>query len=153
MARYLEVENINYDYIPSQLESPKMLWVALKYPPPKDFRVDTLVRLHLKPGVGIRTSPGMPNLNSTFYVNDIIGLRVMLMPSTPGWAPNKIKGGCGNPGFDPGYTRSGSSFGWGHDMRQIDVRPSRQNWLFGYGQSTAMLEYHPVLYTTFPVLG
>lgn len=140
MAQVLEVESINYDYIPSQLESPKMLWVALKYPPPKDFRVDTLVRLHLKPGVGIKTSPGMPSLNSTFYVNDIIGLRVMLLPSTPGWTPNGVRGGCKN-------------FGWGYNMRKMNVRPSRQNWLFGYGASTAFLEYHPVLYTTFPVLG
>lgn len=138
-SKYLEVASINYDFIPSQLESPKMLWVDLTFPPPKDFRVDTLVRLHLKPGVGIQTSPEMPSLESTFYVNDIIGLRVMLIPSTKNWAPNRVHRGC-------------QTFGWGHDMRQMNVRPSRQNWLYGYGTPTAFLEYHPVLYTDFPVL-
>ncbi len=136
---FLEVLSINYDFIPTQLESPKMLWVALKFPPPEDFKVDTLVRLLLKPGVGIRTVAGSPSLQSTFYVNDIDGLRIVLLPSTLTWAPNKVKNGC-------------RPFGWGYDMRQMDVRPSRQNWLYGYGQTTAFLEYHPVRYRNFPVL-
>ena len=137
-TRFLEIYSINYDYIPSQLESPKMLWVTLKYPPPKDFKVDTIVRLHLKPGVGIHTS-SISELNSTFSVNDIIGLRVMLLPVTSEWTPNRVQGGCKN-------------FGWGHNMRQMNVRPSRQDWLYGYGTSTSFLEYHPVSYTNFPRL-
>ena len=135
---FLEIESINYDYIPSQLESPKMLWVDLKYPPPRDFRVDTLVRFHIKPGVGIKTSSD-PSMNSTFYVNDIIGFRVMLLPSTKGWKPNHTKDGC-NP------------FGWGYNLRQMNVRPLRQNWLYGYGTSMSFLEYHPVSYTQAPML-
>lgn len=138
MTKFLQVDSINYDYLPTQLESPKVLWVTLKFPPPSDFRVDTLVRLHLKPGVGIETSK-TPSLNSTFYVNDIIGLRVFLMPSTNEWRPDKV-----------GKRRK--NFGWGYDMRQINVRPSRQDWLYGYGDTTSFLEYHPIIYTNFPVV-
>jgi len=138
-TKFLEVLSINYDFIPSQLESPKMLWVTLKYPPPNDFKVDSLVRLHLRPGVGINTVNGRPGLESTFYVNDIVGLRVMLVPSTVTWAPNKTQDGCSN-------------FGWGYDMRQMNVRPSRQNWEYGYGHTTSFLEYHPVIYRNFPTL-
>jgi len=140
-SRFLEVASINYDFIPGQLESPKVLWVALKFPPPKDFRVDTLVRFHFKPGVGIETSPGSPSLNSTFYVNDIIGLRIFLMPSTRDWRPDLV----GDP-------KSCRNFGWGYETRRMNVRPSRQDWLYGYGTPASFLEYHPVKYTDFPVV-
>ena len=139
MSAFLETESINYDYIPGQLESPKMFWVDIRFPPPKDFKVNTLVRFHVKPGVGIKTS-NIPAMNSTFYVNDIIGRRIMLIPSTSGWKPNAIKNGC-NP------------FGWGYDLRQMNVRPLRQNSSYGYGTSPSFLEYHPVRYARSPIVG
>ena len=123
--KFLAVASINYGYVPATLESPPSLYVTLKYPPPHDFQVDSMVRLHLRPGVGINTNT--PGLNSVFMVNDIIGMNVTLKSITPNWRAD-----LGNPRQI-----------WGYDMRQADVRPLRQDWNYGYGTYQSFLEYHP----------
>lgn len=126
--KYLSVASINYDYIPTVLEGPKVLWVGLKWAAPKDLKIGSHVRVHLRPGIGINTDPGNPELNSVFEVQDIIGTSVVLGSVSKKWHPN-----LGNKNIS----------GWGHDLRRTDVRPLRQDWNFGYGTQQSFVQYYP----------
>ena len=127
--KFLAISSINYGYVPSMMESPKALFVTLKFPPPRDFRIESTVRLQLRPGVGIDTSNSSTNTesNSVFGVEDIVGMNIILKPLSHYWSPD-----LGNP-----------SQVWGYDMRRNDVRPLRQDWHYGYGAHQSFLEYYP----------
>jgi hypothetical protein len=107
--KFLGIMSINYGYVPSTLESPKILYVTLNSPPPSDLRVGSTVRIQLRPGFGINTNN--PGLNSVFTVDDIIGKYVTLLPLSQDWYSD-----LGNP-----YQS------WGYDMRQTNVRPPQHN--------------------------
>ena len=124
-SKFLAISSINYDYPPATLESPKALYVTLKFPPPRDFWVGSTVRVHLRPGVGINTEN--PGLDSVFIAEDIIGMNVVLTPLSHNWKPD-----LGNP-----YQT------WGYNMRKTNVRPGDHGWDYGFGASISFLEYHP----------
>ena len=131
---YLKVSSINYDYIPMALESPKVLWLDLVDPAPRELLVGTPVRLHITPGRGLRTQISEKNLlNSVFQVEEIIGSRVVLVPyKGSAWVPTD---------------HSCNPEGYGYDMRATDVSPSMHNVKYGYGVPVSLLEYTPVRYT------
>jgi len=126
-SEFLNISSINYGKVPPLPESNNVMFVTLKFPPPPNFRVDSTVRLHLRPGVGIDTNPDNPELNSVFIVDDIIGMHVVLIALSDSWSPD-----LGNPNKV-----------WGYNMRNSNVRPLMQMWNYGFGSTTSYLEYHP----------
>ncbi len=132
-VHFLPFVSINYDYIPDALETPKVLWVQLARPAPKNLRVGSWVRLHMTPWKGINTGTIG---KSIFYVEDIIGSKVILAPHRDSkWLPTD---------------HSCAPEGWGYDLRRVNVRPSRQTHNYGYGLSISYLEYHPHYYVDEP---
>lgn len=131
--RFLEVTSVNYDYIPSEIEAPKQLWVDLPSPAPENLHVGSTVRLHISPNVGIRTiGEWRSPRNSSFQVGDIIGSRIVLVPFRgTGWMPT---------------SHSCSPFGWGYDTTWTDVRPTMHNTKYGYGTASTYLEYYPAVH-------
>lgn len=136
--KMLKFISINYDYLPMNLESPKMLWIDLNSPAPRDLLVGTPVRLNLAPGVGIQTTFGkVSGRNSFFQVDDIVGSRVILSPykgST--WLPT-VHEPC----------LSGNQ-GWGYDLQTVNVRTAFSSPKYGYGDTESYIEYFPVVYNT-----
>jgi len=133
-ARFLPIVSLNYDYLPMNLESPKMFWIDLQSPPPRDLQVGDSVKIHLTPKRGIQTTMSKNNnWNSVFEIDDIVGSRVILSPykgST--WLPT-IHQSCDNP------------FGWGYTTKWVNVSPSMQGaTTYGYGVPVATLEYRPL---------
>ncbi len=124
-SEFLAISSINYGYVPSSLESPKTLYVTLKFPPPPNFRVGSTVRVQLRPGIGIDTKN--PGLESVFIADDIVGMHVVLKTLSHHW-----KADLGNP-----YQS------WGYDMRRNDVRPPQRGWDYGFGAHQSFLEYYP----------
>lgn len=135
-THYLEVSSINYDYLPTALDSPKTLWVDLTCPPPGDMMVGTSARFHMTPNQGIQTQMSSRDpRNSWFEISDIIGSRVILSPyrgST--WLPT-VHSSCDNP------------MGWGYGTRMTNVSTSMHNNKYGYGAPISYLEYHPIYYS------
>lgn len=132
-TRFLPVLSYNYDYLPMNLESPKVFWIDLKFPPPDDFEVRRPVKLWLTPKHGIRTLSGA--WNSVFYVDDIIGSRIILSPFRGSkWLPT-IHQSVTNP------------FGWGYSAENVNVSPSmHSSSKYGFGAPLASLEYYPATY-------
>ena len=120
-TRSLEIMSVEWGYNPLMLESPKQLWVILKFPAPAGLKIGEQVRLHMAPGVGVNTRGKDSDLNSTFIVEDIVGYRVSL---------NSLG------------LQVASAEAWGHDTRTVNVRPLRQNWHYGYGDANSFLEYY-----------
>ena len=134
--RMIEVMSVNYDYLPMNLDSPKMLWVDLRGPAPDDLLVGTPVRLHMTPNYGIQTQLSKNNpLNSMFEVDDIIDSRIVLSP---------YKGSCWLP---TNHSSCDSPFGWGYDTNWTNVRPAMQYQKYGYGVPVTYLEYTPHKYS------
>jgi hypothetical protein len=130
--RFLSVSSLNYDYLPMNLESPKMLWLDLVRPPPLDFTVDSVVKLHVAPNTLIQTtlSEYSPN-NSIFQVDDIIGSRVVLNPyKGSAWLPTT-------------HEPCDSHHGWGYDMNKINIGSYTYSDKYGYGAPISSLEYYP----------
>lgn len=136
-SKYIPISSINYGYLPMNLDSPKVLWVDLSSPAPSDLLVGTTARLHVSPGTGIQTTLSKNNpQNSLFQVDDIVGSRVILIPykgST--WLPT-VHESCSDP------------FGWGYDMKNVNVSPSMHNVKYGYGAPVSSLEYFPIYYSS-----
>ena len=134
--RFLSVSSVNYDYLPMNLDSPKMLWIDLTSPAPGGLRVGSSVKLHLGPDEGIQTTlSSNSSNNSVFEVDDIIGSRVVLNPYRgSAWLPT-LHAPCDSP------------FGWGYDMRTTNVSTSMHNDKYGHGVPVANLEYHPIHYS------
>jgi len=123
-SRSLEIRSLNFDFIPSRIESPKSLWVELKFFPPSDLKLDTVVRLHLtntqelcsmdkqKLSAIQELLDSSKLLASTFYVNDIVGKRIVLNPmqGSP-WKPNKMKG-CRTFGSGFNTTTKSPGYKW-----------------------------------------
>ena len=124
---FLEISSINYGKVPPLPESSNVLFVTLKFHPPSKFRVDSTVRIHLRPGVGIDTDPNNPGLNSVFIVDDIVGMHVVLISVSNSWRPD-----LGKPNEV-----------WGYNMRNSNVRALHQMWNYGFGSTTSFLEFHP----------
>lgn len=135
--KIIKFVSINYDYLPMNLESPKMLWLDLASPAPRDLIVGTPIRLNLAPGVIIQTKFGrLSGGNSFFEVDDVVGSRIILSPyrgST--WLPT-VHEACDNP------------FGWGYDMKTVNVRTAAHATKYGYGDSESYIEYFPAQYNT-----
>ncbi len=135
-SKFLAVSSINYDFLPMNLDSPKMLWVDLPNPAPEDLLVGTPAKLHITPGVGIQTNISVDNLkNSVFEVDDVIGSRVVLSPyKGSAWLPTN-------------HAPCDSPFGWGYDTEWTNVSTSMHNNKYGYGTPVSFLEYQPVYYS------
>lgn len=132
-TKFIPVLSYNYDYLPMNLESPKVFWLDLFGPPPSDFEVGKPVRLLLDPSTGINTFPGT-TWNSVFYVDDIVGSRIILMPyQKSNWLPT-IHQSVLNP------------FGWGYSSETVNVSPSMHGTKYGFGAPVASLEYYPSNY-------
>ena len=131
-TKFLSVSSINYDYLFTNLESPKMLWLDLTKPAPVDLQVGTPIKLHLGPNKEIQTTLSKNSLNnSIFEVDDVIGSRVILNPYRgSAWLPTV-------------HSYCNSAFGWGYDMRRLNVSPSMHNDKYGYGVPVSTLEYYP----------
>lgn len=131
-TRFVSVSSVNYDYLFTNLDSPKMLWIDLTSPAPIDLKVGSPVKLHLGPETVIQTTLSKHNLiNSIFEVDDIIGSRVVLNPyKGSAWLPT-THASCDSP------------FGWGYDMRRVNVSTSMHNDKYGYGVPISSLEYYP----------
>ncbi len=127
----VSISSINYDYLPMALESPKVLWVSLTVPAPRDLQVGTPCKLFLSPRAGIQTQLQRFNhANSVFQVGDIIGTRIILLPykgST--WLPT-VHSACDN------------DYGWGYNLRRINVGTNMHRTDYGYGDSQSFLEYY-----------
>lgn len=119
----LEIVSINYDYIDSAVDSPRMFFVELLRPPPSDFNVRIPVKIVLRGNI-IRTSLG--EYNGYFYVSDIIGTKVILLPyRTSLW----------NPAIH-------SAGGWGYTLLNLPPDAYHHNITYGYGQnSDSYIEY------------
>ncbi len=124
--KFLAISSINYGPVPTIQDSNNVLFATARYHPPSDFRVDSTVRLHLSPGVGINTNPN-PGLNSVFVVIDIVGMHIVLKPLSNSWRPDLGK---------PGQV-------WGYDMNKTNVRPPNNYWQYGFGTPITFLEYYP----------
>lgn len=146
-SRRIPFSSINFDYIPTTLESPRNLFVELSSPAPSDLLVGTPVRVHIEPGkYGSRFSKHL------FHIDDVIGSRVVLVPyrpsSVPGtgaWMPTDHLS-CGNPRLPPsdGGVQQRT---WGYNLRTTRVSPSMHpSSQYGYGASIGELEYFPLEY-------
>lgn len=139
----LEIADVNYDYVPTLLESPKQLYVTLKFPPPPDMMPGTIARIVIDKGVS--KHPMNNPQSSIFYVDDIVGLRVVLVPFKENskrehiLMPNDPSRCPANPPLHNGCLPSG----WGFDMRKQDIEDGLIDWLYGFGRSVAHLEYQP----------
>jgi hypothetical protein len=132
-TKFLEVSSLNYDYLPMNLEGRKMLWIDLvRSPPPEDFNVDSVVKLHVGPNRLIQTtlSKYSPN-NSIFQVVDIVGSRIVLNP---------YKGSAWLPII---HEAADSHHGWGHDMNKNNMSSNMNTTKYGYGSPVSKLEYYP----------
>lgn len=135
-TKFLPVLSYNYDYLPVTIESPKVFWVDLKFPPPDDFEVRRPVKFWLTPERGINTlssdSRYGKHWNSVFYVDDIIGSRVILSPYRGSkWLPT-VHQSMSNP------------FGWGYSSEVVNVSPSmHSSSKYGFGAPISFLEYYP----------
>lgn len=133
-TKIIPVLSYNYDYLPMYLESPKVFWIDLNGPAPPDLEIRKPVRLLLDPSTGINTFPGT-TWNSVFYVDDIIGSRVVLLPyKESNWLPTMHQ-----PITNP--------FGWGYTSTTVDVSPSMRSTKYGFGAPVASLEYYPNTYS------
>ena len=135
-TKFLQISSINYDYVPMNLDGPKVLWLDLKHSPPSDLEVGTPIRLHIHPFKGLSGK----QQNSIFEIQDIHGSRVVLLP---------YRGTKWLPTF---HSRCDSPFGWGYDMRRANVAPSMHNTKFGYGIPVSYIEYLPSRFDEKPVM-
>lgn len=121
-SRYLNIRSINYDFIPSRIESPKTLWVELKFYPPADLQVGNIIKLSINSSK-LNHLDVQSLSNSSFYVTDIVGKRIVLKPTRGSpWHPSKISG-C-------------RAFGSGYDLTK-GYREAN----YGSGESLSFLEY------------
>lgn len=132
-SRYIPISSINYDYLPMNLDSPKMLWVDLAHPAPSNLQIGSPIRLHLTPGRGINTGD---RFKSVFQLDDIVGSRLILSPYRgSAWLPT-VHQACDTP------------FGWGYNLTGKNVSTSLRSTKYGYGVPVGFIEYHPVKYST-----
>lgn len=136
--KYIPVSSYNYDYLPMNLESPKVFWVDINGQAPYDFQVGVPVKLLLNAKQGIKTLPDnsvVPQTwNSVFYVDDIVGSRIILSPyKGTKWLPT-IHQPLTNP------------FGWGYSSETVNVSPSMHGVKYGFGAPVASIAYYPANY-------
>lgn len=119
-TKFLQVLSINYDYLPTSVESPRQIFIDLIRPPPLDLKVGSPVRLHEAPGIRVRN----------FTVDDISGSRIVLIPFVQNgrFTFNPIVHNCN---------------GWGYNTATLDVSTSHHSVAYGYGMGRAQLEYLP----------
>jgi len=110
----LEIISIEYGYNPLALESPKQLWIVLKFPAPRDLKIGEKVRVYL----GTNSK-----LNSVYEIEDKIGYRVSLNP---------LK------------LQIASKDAWSYDRQVNNAKFLRHNWHYGYGDTHSFLEYRSV---------
>lgn len=120
-SRYLKISSINFDFIPSRIESPKALWVELKFYPPKDLQTGNIIKLHLNTSKLLHLDVQKLH-RSRFYVDSISGKRIILKPAHGStWSPSQMSG-C-------------RTFGTGYDL----------------DESISFLEYSSVSFRTDPI--
>jgi len=132
-VKYIPVLSYNYDYLPMNLESPKVFWVDIAGQAPNDFEVSKPVKLLLNATEGIRTlSNPKDNWNSVFWVDDVVGSRIILSPFRgTGWLPT-IHQPTSNP------------FGWGYSAETVNVSAAMHSTSkYGFGAPVASLAYYP----------
>jgi len=118
------VLSINYDYLPTELDSKKVLWVQLERRP-RDLQVGKSALFYFSPNRG--TIPGIKQ--PLFYIMDIVGTRVILTPyQEEEWIPT-FHTACNNP------------FGWGYSTRILNMQPNIKTPFYGYGTSPSFLRY------------
>lgn len=125
-SKFVPVDSINYDYNFSNLDSPKVLWLQLRFPAPKDLRVGStvLIRIQAHPP---RINESLQN--QKFSVEDIAGTKVILTPYRGNnWLPT---------------THSDALQGWGYNTDIRDPIPALHSWNYGHGKPAMFLEYYP----------
>lgn len=135
-TKKLDIANVNYDHVPTLLESPKQLYVTVRFPPPSDFMPGTIVRFV------ILGSPkyNFPNEQSNlFMVDDIVGLRIILVP----FQPNEKRKDIYLPNDPSSCFNSSLGSGWGFNMRKQGISSFMKDWIYGYGNTVAQIEYQP----------
>lgn len=125
-SKLIPIDSINFDYLPTSLDSPKVFWMQLRFPAPNDLRVGSTVLLKIvSPNSQVRKSLQ----NQKFGVTDIFGTRVVLSPYRGNdWLPT---------------LHGNAPQGWGYNTDLRDVRTSLHSWNYGYGKPVAYIEYYP----------
>lgn len=141
-TKLVKIISANYGFMPISLEMPKTFWVDLVDLPPQDLRVGTKARIHIPPVSSIYLNTNMKDI--TFEVQDILGSRVVLAPSSR--VPNVLYGPFGGYHHSSGYPfySTPSPFGWGIETTSPPSSfntPSMTNVKFGFGMPVGMLEY------------
>ncbi len=143
-AKFVKIISVNYDFMPTTLEMPKMFWVDLVDLPPRDLVIGTRVKLHIPSTVSTYLNSGLSSI--VYRVEDLSGSRVVLAPIS------RIHSGLYDYGdIQYPYYRSQSPFGWGYETTApppTSMSPSTTNVKYGYGTPVGLLEYVNPYYTT-----
>jgi hypothetical protein len=141
----LEVYSVNYDFMPTIINSAKTLWVDLKFPPTDSgLKIGTNVRL-------VSSNPNLKVPDDIIQVLDIVGTRVVLTTvnrnvktsyeSVPKYTPTmNINLGPSKEAWHPTKHSQGT---WGYSTRKYNwnhtINNPNTNWLFGQGDPIAFL--------------
>ena len=117
----MDVVSVEFGYNPIMLESPRQLWITLKFPASNILKPGQKIRLNMDDKIGINTDGIGRESNSVFIIDDVVGYRISL--KTSGKMPD---------------------FSVGYDTRTKNVGSSRQNWHYGYGDARSYIEFYPM---------
>ena len=124
----ITIESIHFGTIPTLLESPKVLWLQFRFPPPCDLQVNKKV--------AVLDSDNQ--ILGLFYLDDVVGTRVILS-SLDREHPKPVRE-CDV--FARRYTQPNTQcFSAGQSMRSDEGIPGIKDWLCGTGISATQLAY------------
>lgn len=112
----IQITSINFTFHPTDINMPKSLWLQLRFPPP----------MNLGPGSLIKIVPLDHNLilpPTPFYVQNVIGTRVLVEPYRKEWVPSDHGGN------------------YGYSLKDWEFVPSHpvKDFMYGYGLPMAYL--------------
>ena len=126
-VKTLTIESIHFGSVPTLLESPAVLWLQFRFPPPGDLQVNEKVAV----------LDCDSRVLGTFYIDDVVGTRVILTP---------LNSECLRPVrecdvFITKYTREHGHPTAGWSARVNEIAPGIKDWLYGTGTSATQLAY------------
>lgn len=137
----LGIISVNYDFIPSEIEGPKQLWVELKNPVPRDLQIGSPVALNGK----------------NFIVRDIVGNKIILDHCFDEMRCNFDRWGWGcNENFDHRCDNSSDcGISFSTQPQTKGCNSPKSSTLYGISSrcpmtTTNVLEYQPMSYKICP---